>query len=238
MRSSRPLPVAFGVAVALVLGTLSGVSPAAAELAVLTNGAVIKVDSYRLEGDRLRLGLRSGGILSLEVERVERIVDDEIVAEPEPTEVAVEGLGAFPLGFTEGLAAPETPFGDLLLGASREHSLNPRLLAAVAWAESAYDAAALSVKGARGLMQVMPATAERFGVRAEELWDPARNVEAGARYLRFLADRFDGDLTRVLAAYNAGEGAVDRYGGVPPYRETRGYVEKVLRHLGLDDPTS
>ena len=80
-------------------------------------------------------------------------------------------------------------------------------------------------------MQLMPATATRFGVAEDELFDPARNLEAGVRYLRWLIDRFDGDLPRVLAAYNAGEGAVDRFGGIPPYRETVTYVARVLDFL-------
>jgi soluble lytic murein transglycosylase-like protein len=101
-------------------------------------------------------------------------------------------------------------------------------------AESAYDARALSVKGARGLMQLMPATARRFGVTDERIHDPEVNVEAGTRYLAWLLDHFDGDLALALAAYNAGEGTVDRYQGVPPYRETRGYVQRIFHALGLD----
>lgn len=222
----------------VALATLSLGAPASAELAVLANGAVMKIDSYELRGERLRLGLRNGGFVTLEVERVERIVDDEIVPEAEPAVLQPVEQPSFSLAFAEGQSAPEIPYGDLLLAASRRHSLNPELLAAIARAESAYDAGALSKKGARGLMQVMPATAERFGVRAGDLWNPEHNVEAGARYLRFLIDRFEGDLPLVLAAYNAGEGAVDRYDGVPPYRETRGYVAKVMATLGLAAPTS
>ncbi|HVS16246.1 MAG TPA: lytic transglycosylase domain-containing protein [Thermoanaerobaculia bacterium] len=238
MSTSRPSPGPSALAAAALVLVLGVVAPARAELAVLVNGSVLRVDSYELrDGDRLRFGLRSGGFVTLGVERVERIVDDEIV--PEPTPVAIETPAPFALDFAARHGVPQSPFGEVLFEAGRRHALNPQLLAAMARAESAYDAAALSRKGARGLMQVMPATAERFGVRADELWDPARNAEAGARYLRFLVDRFGGDLSRVLAAYNAGEGAVDRYGGVPPYRETRGYVARVLRYLGLQpDPTS
>ena len=99
--------------------------------------------------------------------------------------------------------------------------------------ESAFDHRARSRKGARGLMQLMPATAARFGVGVDELFTPARNIEAGTRYLRFLVDRFEGDAVRVFAAYNAGEHAVERYGGVPPYRETQEYVRRVLKALGV-----
>jgi hypothetical protein len=239
MLRSHPTPALGALAAAVALAvTLGAGAPARAELAVLTNGAVLRVDSYELrDGDRVRFGLRAGGFVTLGIERVERIVDDEIV--PDPTSLEPERPAPFALDFAADHGVPESPYGDVLFEAARRHALNPRLLAAMARAESAYDAAALSRKGARGLMQVMPATAERFGVRPDELWDPTRNVEAGARYLRFLVDRFGGDLTRVIAAYNAGEGAVDRYGGVPPYRETRGYVARVLRYLGLQpDPTS
>jgi soluble lytic murein transglycosylase-like protein len=111
------------------------------------------------------------------------------------------------------------------------------VVAAVMRVESAYDHRAVSRKGARGLMQLMPATAARFGVAKHELFTPTRNIEAGARYLRFLVDRFEGDAVRVFAAYNAGENAVDRYGGVPPYRETQEYVRRVLSALGVPAST-
>ncbi len=100
--------------------------------------------------------------------------------------------------------------------------------------ESAFNARAVSSKGARGLMQLMPATGRRFGLRTSELFDPAKNIDAGARYLRFLADRFADDLGLVLAGYNAGEGSVDRYRGIPPFRETQGYIRRVYSLLGLE----
>jgi soluble lytic murein transglycosylase-like protein len=93
-------------------------------------------------------------------------------------------------------------------------------------AESNFDPRALSTADAQGLMQLIPATAERFGV--SDLQDPAQNIEAGLAYLRWLLKRFDHDVIKTTAAYNAGEGAVDRYKGVPPYPETRAYVERIL----------
>jgi len=110
---------------------------------------------------------------------------------------------------------------------ARRYDLDPRLLHAVISAESAYDPAAMSDKGAMGLMQLMPDTARRFGV--EDPFDPTANMHGGARYLRWLMNYFRNDLELVLAAYNAGEGAVERYGNaIPPYAETRTYVARVL----------
>ncbi|MGH7391426.1 MAG: lytic transglycosylase domain-containing protein [Candidatus Rokuibacteriota bacterium] len=107
-----------------------------------------------------------------------------------------------------------------------------RLVAAIIEAESEFDPRAVSRKGARGLMQLMPATASSLAVR--DAFDPYANIEAGVRHLRRLMDRFDGDLPLVVAAYNAGENAVATYGGIPPYRETRRYVKRVLRTFGRD----
>jgi soluble lytic murein transglycosylase-like protein len=100
------------------------------------------------------------------------------------------------------------------------------LIHAVIRQESGYDPYAVSHKGAKGLMQLMPATAKRFGVK--DVFDPAENVQGGVKYHRQLLDRYDGDRRLALAAYNAGEGAVDRFGGVPPYRETEDYVDRIV----------
>ena len=113
----------------------------------------------------------------------------------------------------------------LMTDAAREHGVDPRLLAAVAARESAFDARAVSTVGACGLMQLMPQTARFLGVT--NIFDPRENVFGGARYLRTLLDTFNGDLDLTLAAYNAGPGAVQKYGGVPPYRETQAYVKAV-----------
>ena len=100
------------------------------------------------------------------------------------------------------------------------------MLTAVALAESAFNPRAVSSKGAGGLLQLMPATAERFGVR--DVFDASQNVEGGAKYLRWLLQRYEGRTDLALAGYNAGEGAVDRHNGIPPYSETQQYVTRVL----------
>ena len=195
----------------------------------MTDGDFFKVSAYQLDGERMRLDLLHGGRVTLPLSRIERVVDDEIVV-VEDLPVEEPGLE---LAFREGQPVPDTPFGQLLYEAGRKHGVNPWLVAAVVRAESAFNPRALSPKGARGLMQLMPATAERFGVSDNDLFDPARNIEAGVRYLGWLLERFGDDLPSVLASYNAGEGAVARYGGVPPYRETREYIRRIYRTLGL-----
>jgi len=112
------------------------------------------------------------------------------------------------------------------------YKLDPNLVLAVVETESNFNPKAESHKNAQGLMQLIPATAERFGVR--DVWDPEQNLRGGMAYLRWLLDHFDGDVKLALAGYNAGEGAVERHGGVPPYKETRAYVKRIMRRLGSE----
>ena len=125
----------------------------------------------------------------------------------------------------EARAAVPPRFSAIVQEASRAHGVDARLIAAVVGQESAWNPAAVSPVGARGLMQLMPATGRYLGVR--DFFNPRENIFAGTRYLRTLLDTFDGDLELVLAAYNAGPGAVATHRGIPPYRETRNYVAKV-----------
>lgn len=118
---------------------------------------------------------------------------------------------------------------DLIENTARKHGVDPKLVHSVVRVESNYDQKAISPKGALGLMQLIPATAARFGV--ENPFDPSQNLDGGVRYLKFLTERFQGNLQLALAAYNAGEGAVERHGGIPPYRETQEYVTKITRRL-------
>jgi soluble lytic murein transglycosylase-like protein len=118
----------------------------------------------------------------------------------------------------------------IIFEVGQREGVDPRFIHAVIWQESKYDQSARSHAGAQGLMQLMPATAKRFG--CEDLNDPEANVEAGTKYLGWLLKRFDGNVELALAGYNAGEGAVDKYNGVPPYNETRNYVKIISQRYG------
>src|SRR5262249_1278859 len=125
-----------------------------------------------------------------------------------------------------------------LVESGQRNGVDPLLLYSVMHQESSFKPRAISPKGARGLMQLMPGTAVRFGVT--NIFDPRQNIEGGARYLRFLTDRFNGDLSLVLAGYNAGEGAVEKYGWrIPPHAETQEYVRRIARRYSIiQDPNS
>jgi soluble lytic murein transglycosylase-like protein len=219
---------------------LAGAAPACAELVILTDGRFVKVKAYEVGEEQARLDLFYGGRMTVPIDRVERIVDDEYIPEPEPQPQEIAAMAALaetavppaiPLRFEESQPIPEGPYGALIYEAARKHQVNPQLVAALIRQESAGNVRAMSHKGARGLMQLMPSTAARFGVGSRDLFTATSNLEAGTRYLSWLIDHFDGQPELVIAAYNAGENAVARYGGVPPYRETRGYVDRVMKLL-------
>ncbi|MFB3905499.1 MAG: lytic transglycosylase domain-containing protein [Acidobacteriota bacterium] len=122
-------------------------------------------------------------------------------------------------------ASPEELYASLIEDAAGRYKISPDLVKAMIRVESNFNPDAVSNKGCKGLMQLLPDTAKRFGVK--DVFDPTQNVEGGVKYLRFLLDYFKNDLSLALAGYNAGENAVTRYKGIPPYRETRDYVKKV-----------
>ena len=205
-----------------------------AELVILRGGDVLKVKDFNVLGNDVRVSLSEGGSMTLPLLRVERIIDDEILPEPE---IVPEAEPPLQITFLPTHEVPRTPYGDLIHKIAERHGLNPVLLAAMVRHESGFDTEALSPRGARGLMQLMPSTAERFGVSQYDLYDPELNLDAGARYVSWLVRRFDHELPLVLAAFNSGEGSVDKFDGVPPYRETREYVNRIYEELGLDgDP--
>lgn len=131
-------------------------------------------------------------------------------------------------GFTTG----NSDVDNFIVESGKRNSVDPLLLYSIMHQESSFKPRAMSHKGARGLMQLMPPTAVRFGVT--NIWDPKQNIEGGARYMRFLLDLFDGDVRLALAGYNAGEGAVMKYGNkVPPYSETQEYVRRISRRYSM-----
>lgn len=188
----------------LLVPVLAGT--ARAEIAVLSNGLTLKLDRHRLESDQVVLELRGGGELGVPLSLVRGFVPDEVL-----DEVALPG------GDVRAAAA----------AAARRHGLDPELVLAVVSVESGFRPQAVSPKGAQGLMQLMPKTASELGVA--DAFDPEQNLDGGVRHLGSLLSQYGGDVRRALAAYNAGQGAVDRHNGVPPYAETRAYVERVLR---------
>ncbi len=131
------------------------------------------------------------------------------------------------------LPARAEALGPVIERHATEQGLEPDLVRAVIQAESAFNPRAVSVKGAMGLMQLMPATARQFGVT--DPFHPEQNIRAGVAYLRQLMDLYESDVHLALAAYNAGPGAVQRYSGIPPYRETQDYVKKITAVSGADD---
>ena len=119
-------------------------------------------------------------------------------------------------------------FENIIHRTADKHQVDASLIKAVIHTESYFNPNATSIKGASGLMQLMPATAERYGIT--DLYSPRQNIDAGVRYLRDLIKRYPKKIKLALAAYNAGENAVDKYKGIPPYRETQNYVKKVLKY--------
>ena len=197
-----------------VLSLLLGAGSAQAEIAVLTNGQILKVTARRVDGDRVYLSLKDGGEVGVMPDQLRGFVPDEVVDE---------------------VLAPQAAGSDvraLAIATAQRHGLDPELVLAVVGVESAFKPDAVSGKGAQGLMQLMPGTARELGVT--DAMDPAQNLDGGTRYLRMLIAKYGGDLGRALAAYNAGPGAVSRYRGVPPYRETHHYIDRVLRRYARE----
>lgn len=142
--------------------------------------------------------------------------------------MAASGVASSLRGFTTGNAQVD----GYIMESSSRHGLDPLLIYSIMHQESSFKQRAISYKGARGLMQLMPATAARYGVT--NIFDPKQNIEGGSRYMKFLLNRFQGDLSLALAGYNAGEGAVDKYGWrIPPYAETQEYVRRISRRYNL-----
>jgi len=181
---------------------------ARAEYVVLRSGQRITVTGYQLVGNTYKLTIR-GGSAELPATEVVAIEPEEVfVSEKKPT---VAG----------------TPFAEFIASAAQHHGVDADLIVSVITAESKFNPKAVSRKNARGLMQLLPQTAARLGVK--NVFDPQENIEAGTRYLRELLDRYNNDLALTLAAYNAGPQRVEQYKTIPPYRETISYVRRVQK---------
>jgi len=178
-----------------------------AEYIVLRSGQRLAVTGYQILGDKYRLQMK-GGTAEIPVEQVLSIEPEEIFVSVPPTEISQE------------------PFGDLIRAAAKRYSVDADLITSVIAAESNFDPKAISRRDARGLMQLLPATAARLGVK--NIFDPQENIEAGTHYLSDLLQLYKNDLALTLAAYNAGPERVQQYGQrVPPFAETISYIRHV-----------
>lgn len=210
------------LAVAVMAAGLAWGTPAHAELVFFPSGRVLSVRAIRSNGDELVLKLRSGGEITCDKDLIVKVEPDEIEY---PEEVLAAAAPAETI-----IVPPAIPerYRELITTTAARHGVDARIVHALIQVESAYHSRAVSPKGARGLMQIMPSTGRQYG--ALDLFDPKVNLDAGVRHLKSLLKRFD--LPIALAAYNAGEGAVSRFGGIPPFKETQKYVSRILQILG------
>jgi hypothetical protein len=193
----------------LTCAVLLGMSPCLhAEYIALRNGQRLHVTSYQLLGEKYRLQI-AGGVVEIPVDEVVSIDAEDSFA-PIPTPVTATA-----------------PFREIVRAAATHYSVDADLIASVIAAESNFDPKAISNKNARGLMQLLPETAARFGV--QNIFDPQENIDAGTHYLRDLLQRYNNDMSLALAAYNAGPQRVQQFGRVPPYAETASYIRRVKR---------
>ena len=203
------------VSLAAFLSLMAISTEARAEIVFFNTGRTLSVKSHRVDGDSQVLVLRNGGEIVCEASIIERFAPDEV---PYPEPEAEAPAAAVPP------PAPAGPYSEIIDRVSAEQHVPARLVRAVIQVESAFKPRARSPKGAMGLMQLMPATARQYAVA--DPYDPASNIEAGIKHLKSLLQRLPVGLA--LAAYNAGEAAVQRFNGIPPYPETRNYVSRIL----------
>ena len=212
-------------------------SPAGASIALFVDGRSMKISAYKIVGETdMQLTLKSGGAITVPLTRIDRVVDDEVVPPAiveEVKKVVEKDGGIFPnrsWRYDEQRGPIfKSKFDKLIVEAAKKFDVDAALVSAVIKAESDFNAREVSNKGARGLMQLMPSTAERFGVT--DSYDPVANIYGGVRYLRWLLQTFKGNADLAVAAYNAGEGNVWKYNGVPPFRETVNYINRIAKHI-------
>lgn len=207
-------------ALTLALVVIAGVvtpSVASADIVRLTTGATLSVKSATAEGETMVLLLRAGGEVRTPKALVAEVLPDEVLHADAATTIALPGY--------EAPKAPAT-LPELIDVLAERIGVPAELAHALITVESNYQPTAVSPKGAMGLMQLMPATAKQYAVT--DPFDPEQNLTAGLQHLKNLLDRYGNRTASALAAYNAGETAVERYGGIPPYRETQDYVRRIL----------
>jgi len=210
----------------------------AGEVAVLKNGFTIQHERREVVGDVTRLYVSADGasfvdVPTTDIDHYEEAPDPPVSAsEPEsaPGQSAALRSGSFVKGGkggATGFPVPRSDLNQVVNEASGRYRLDPDLVNSVIKAESGFNVRAVSPKGAQGLMQLMPGTASQLGV--PNAFDPQANVDGGTRYLRELLERYNFDLVKALAAYNAGPQRVEQFGGVPPFHETRAYVARIVK---------
>ena len=209
-----------------VLLFLSVWSALAGEYAVLAGGARLHAERHESDGGKLTLFTKTGST-EMDASLVVRFEQEDYAAPIAASAAAASSEASSP-------AVKPASMAELVDNAARKYGLPPEFVRAVVAVESGYQAKAVSPKGAIGLMQLMPGTARGLGA---DPTIPEQNVDAGTRYLRDLLLRYDNQAYHALAAYNAGPGAVDKYHGVPPYRETQNYILNVLRNWKKQSPT-
>ena len=202
---------------------LAGCTAFAGEYVVLSSGARMKIDRHEADGAKVRL-YHGTGFVELDASAIRQYEEEEPVPVDAPV---VEISTQEPVSAAVAAPAQLTPT-ELADAAADRYGLPRELVRSVMAAESGFQVEARSPKGAIGLMQLMPGTAQTMGVDPN---DPAQNVDAGTRYLRDLLEKYQGGLRHALAAYNAGPGAVQKYKGVPPYRETINYIVRIENRL-------
>ena len=215
-------------AAAIILLALTALPCSAAETAVLRNGFSIRHERRQVIGTVTRLFVDGSDSSFVDVPTVE--IDHFEAAPVQAAAVQTDQDQPGPHGQLQASAGnvqPPVDLNEVVRAASGTYRLDPDLVNSVIRAESGFNVRAVSPKGAQGLMQLMPQTASQLGV--QNAFDPQANVEGGTKYLRELLERYDFDLIKALAAYNAGPQRVEQYGGVPPYYETKAYVARIVR---------
>jgi len=210
--------------IAVVL-TLCALPCFSADVAVLKNGFSIKHERRQIFGDVTRLYVSADGtsfvdVPTADIEHFESAPEDTVSGSPLPVSAPSTKVPSVS-------PRPQVDLNQVVNEASGRYRLDPDLVNSVIKAESDFKVHAISRKGAQGLMQLMPGTASQLGV--PNAFDPAANVDGGTKYLRELLEKYNFDLVKALAAYNAGPQRVEQFGGVPPYYETRAYVARVVR---------